>query len=227
MKKALKSIISMVLVLAVVTGLLPQGLTDLAVASAEQNVFIPATVPAGFDAVLARAETGRDSAGESSQGGWRYVTLQPENYAVITGYEGTAPQALVIPDLLGGADVVGVLEGALQDLSGVSSVEIPGNVLAMGKHALPAGAIVRAVSGSYAETWARKNGHAYTSTSPVQSNTGRKTLSASAKTKYGCGRWKPDASRRDPFSSWWILPMHTRFPFIRRKRWTKKRTALW
>ena len=30
MKKALKSIISMVLVLAVVTGLLPQGLTDLA-----------------------------------------------------------------------------------------------------------------------------------------------------------------------------------------------------
>jgi hypothetical protein len=172
MKKALKSIISMVLVLAVVTGLLPQGLTDLAVAQAEQNVFIPATVPAGFDAVLARAEAERDSAGESSQGGWRYVTLQPENYAVITGCEGTAPQALVMPDLLGGADVVGVLEGALQDLSGVSSVEIPGNVLAMGKHALPAGAIVRAVSGSYAETWARKNGYAYTSTSKIQFTTG-------------------------------------------------------
>lgn len=90
-----------------------------------------------MESVLSRAEALQKQGLERAEGNWLFVVLPEENWAVVTGYEGAALDRLSVPDLLDGADTVGISAGALADLSGVSTVEIPGNVLAIGARALP------------------------------------------------------------------------------------------
>ena len=147
--KSIRKFIALLLVAALFAGFMPAE--ELGAAMAE-------TIPASLDgAVDSRAFVGLPNAalqmaqgGESrlTRDGWRYVRFPDTGYAAIVGYEGETTDTLSLPDMLGGADVVAVAPGALAALKGVRTVDVPGNVRAIGDHALPRGATVRALSGS-------------------------------------------------------------------------------
>ena len=156
-----KKIVAFLLIACVVTGALPMGTFGewILAARAEAEAASPVNQDA-FTALLQQAEE-RKETDSFSDGPWQYVLIKEKNYAVVTGYRGEPDQALSVPDRLGGADTVGIAAAALSALKGVSVVEIPGNVLAIGAGALPRGAKVRSVHASYAHSWAQKNGHAF------------------------------------------------------------------
>lgn len=98
-------------------------------------------------------------------GAWRYAVIQPENYAVVLGHADPSARELTVPDRLGGADVVALAAGALADHAGLTSISLPGNVNAVAKGAIPAGALVRGYHGTYTHTYALENGYAFQSRS--------------------------------------------------------------
>ena len=96
---------------------------------------------------------------------WRYVALPEENQAVVTGYDGPDAEALDVPSTLDDLDVVGLTAGALSGVQGLRQVTLPLQVLAIGANALPRGAVVRSNSGVYVQTWAQRNGYAFSTSS--------------------------------------------------------------
>lgn len=136
MKKQ-QALIAGLLVIVLVSGLIPGEWVGEVIASAYAEAQAAAQVRQNdMEAVLSRAEALQKQGLERAEGNWLFVVLPEENW-VVTGYEGAALDRLSVPDLLDGADTVGICAGALADLSGVSTVEIPGNVLAIGARALP------------------------------------------------------------------------------------------
>lgn len=129
-----------------------------------RRAFLPAAFE-GEDALLGQAESLLAGGGERKSGDWRYVWIEETNLAVITGYDGPAAEEIHIPALLDDADVVGLRSGTLAHLAGLRRVGVPINLLAIGQDALPTGAAVLANSGVYAQTWARRSGHAFISAS--------------------------------------------------------------
>ena len=96
-----------------------------------------------------------------TEGEWIYAVIQPENYAVILAHLNTGAKTLRVPDRIGGADVVAIADGALQDHHVLESVTLPGNLNAIGDDAIPAGTLLRGYHGTYAQKYALKSGHAF------------------------------------------------------------------
>jgi len=138
MKRIFRMITALLLAVCLVSGMLPEGLTTADAAA----VSSAGKTPEAFSDALSLAEAEKDQGHALDEGGWEYVTVKDGQYAVVTGYTGTAGEKMQIPDLLGGADVIGVAGGALYAVSGVREIEIPGNVMTMGAKALPGMAIL-------------------------------------------------------------------------------------
>ncbi len=135
----------------------------LAQAKAEQAVIVD-----DFDGLLPLAAEIQRDGGGSASGDWIYVPF--DSLAVIIGYTGT-DTSITVPDQVNGLDVIGLTDGVFSGLR-VVSVMIPGNVMAMGSSALPVGAAVKGYNGTYAQTWARRNGHAFENASRFDFRTG-------------------------------------------------------
>ncbi len=155
---AVKSMIAMLLVVCIVTGILPVEVFRAAVAYAQE---IQSYEPGDFSAVLAAAKERKEGGGASTQGEWQYVVLPEYNYAVITGHTNASAEDLTVPDMLGGADVVGIAEGALADHASLISLMLPGNLYAIADNALPQGIIIKGYNASYAQTYASRNAYAF------------------------------------------------------------------
>lgn len=97
----------------------------------------------------------------ADDGEWQYVVLPEENFAVITGHRDQGDGQLDIPAVLGGADVVAVLDGAFGGHDALCSVTMTGNIYYAGENAIPSGVTVRGYRGSYAEKWAADHRHAF------------------------------------------------------------------
>ncbi len=171
--KTLRSAVSVLLVLTMALGLVPEGLSSLI----QTKVFAETQVYSAVDqsdmqSVLTDAEKAVREGLDLTDGSWRYIVLPSNGWVVITGYTGIAPGVLTVPDQLEGYDVVGIAESALLGNDTAQTVEIPGNVMAMGKDALPSGCVVSALSGSYAQDWAKRNRHAFQSASEMDFCTG-------------------------------------------------------
>ena len=91
---------------------------------------------------------------------------------VITGHTDLNVTSVEVPDLVDGLDVVGITDNALTGHSRLTAVAIPGNVFAIGPNALQRGAAVKAANAAYAQTWARKNGHAFENISQFEFRAG-------------------------------------------------------
>ena len=174
MKRFGKVLVAVILCLSMVLGILPVQLIGEDVAKAAEMLNAPAVAEvSGFQELLEQLEGGeRRSAGE-----WQYVLFAKGRYAIITGHLDPSVTETEVPDQLGGADVVGIADGSFAGHDALSSVTIPGNVFAMGKNAIPSGVAVCAVNASYAQTWARKNGHAFRNTSRFELRPGVVDLS--------------------------------------------------
>ena len=183
MKRALLKTIAFLLCLTFLTGIFPadqisnilplnsvlaEASTETQLQALEEQADATAeTVDAALrkEDLLSRAESVLEEEGERISGAWRYAVLREESWAVITGYDGDDTQEIEVPAFLDGFDVVALADGALSDLKNLRQVTLPINILAMGKNALPDGSVVRANHGLYAETLARKTGHAFVSAS--------------------------------------------------------------
>ena len=99
------------------------------------------------------------------EGDWLYAVVEPEHYAVVLGHADASAQELTVPAVLGGADVVAVAQEALSGHKALESISLPGNVNAVGQRGIPAGTLVRGYHGTYAQTYALGNGHAFQSLS--------------------------------------------------------------
>ena len=142
MKRIFRMITSLLLAVCLVSGMLPEGLTTAQAAAVPQA----GKTPEAFSDVLTEAETLKGQGQAPDEGGWEYVLIRDGQYAVVTGYTGGAADKMQIPELLGGADVVGVAKDALGALRGVREIAVSGNVLAMGENALPRASVVKAPS---------------------------------------------------------------------------------
>ena len=150
----LKALVALLLTVCLVTGVLPMELIGDAIALAEPVGAAPAANPESGD-LLTRAQAQAEEV--LTENGWRFVVLQPENWAVVVGYEGAETPAMTVPDVLGGADTVGIAAGALAGLIVPDTITVPGNVTAIGAAAFPTGVTVKAVAGAWALSWAQKN----------------------------------------------------------------------
>ena len=169
MKRTFRTVTALMLVLSLLLGLAPaETIGALASSALAETSIQEATTPSELSGALTEARDLMAGGGSRASGYWQYVVLSQSNYAVITGYTGSLTSSLKMPDLLDGYDVVGVLSEALYSLRGLRDIEIPGNILTMGAKALPVGCTVKATSGSYAQAWAKKNGHAFSTTSAYQ-----------------------------------------------------------
>ena len=183
MKRGILKVVAFTLCVTILTGILPLGIVRDSIllmgARAESS-----GQRQDYSEILDQAAELIGQEAESTSGDWRYVRLQKESWAVITGYDGTVQEEISVPAVLDGLDVVGLTDGVFGTMKGIRQVNLPVNVLAMGKNALPAGATVRANSGVYAQTWARKNGHAFSNASSMDFVTGVVDLSGIAEENF-------------------------------------------
>ena len=179
MKRGFLKAVAFSLCVTLLTGILPLGIVrdSILLLSAKAESSGQAR---DFSDILEQAAELVEQEAEITSGEWRYVPLQKESWAVITGYQGTADEEISVPALLDGLDVVGLMDGVFGTMKGIRQVNLPVNILAMGKNAFPAGTTVRASSGVYAQTWARKNGHAFSNASSLDFVSGVVDLSGIA-----------------------------------------------
>lgn len=73
------------------------------------------------------------------------------NYAFC---ECTTLESVFVPE-----GVIAIGEGAFQDCNNLRDLDLPESLTTIGDNAIPAGAVIGAISGSYAMQWAQNNGH--------------------------------------------------------------------
>ncbi|MBR1685767.1 MAG: leucine-rich repeat protein [Clostridia bacterium] len=103
----------------------------------------------------------------SNDGEWQYLVLPEYGYAVITGHTDQGTQAVTVPDVLGGADVVAMLENVFAGHSRLCDVTFSTNLYAVAEGALPRGVTVNGYHGSYAQRWATQYGHPFANLSAL------------------------------------------------------------
>ena len=157
MKSVFKKILVWQLVLCMLAPTLPlewtQGIFSSLQARAEAAE-AAREVEDGFLEIAQRAQ----EVEALREGDWLYAVVEPEHYAVVLGHADASAQALTVPALLGGADVVAVAQEALSGHKALESISLPGNVNAVGQRGIPAGTLVRGYHGTYAQTYALGNG---------------------------------------------------------------------
>lgn len=167
MKTRMKSIVALLLVICISTGLIPpEGLALLrANAQAQEQIALQSREA---EALMARSELTFSEAaslaqqilgaqGPQSDGEWEYVLLPDYGYAVVTGHRDAGRAQIDIPAVLGGMDVVALLTGVFDDHPALMSVTMAHNIYYAAPGALPRGVTVRGYHGSYASKWAGEN----------------------------------------------------------------------
>ena len=166
MKRSILKVIALALCLTLLAPVLPLdavGAGFLQVRALASSLF-PSASQQSAD-LLSQADALEKEGKETVSGVWRYVVLPEGNQAVVTGYDGPDAETLDVPSILDDLDVVGLTAGALSGVQGLRQVTLPLQILAIGANALPRGAVVRSNSGVYVQTWAQRNGYAFSSSS--------------------------------------------------------------
>ena len=142
MRKWLRTIVSLALILSMVPGLAPTGLSAQTAAAAEEITDI--------------AEG--EHTGDYISGNW-YYSLLAYDIACIEGYEGD-PASLKIPTELDGHPVGAIGRGAFSAQKRLTSVTIPTQVFSIGAGAFyrPESLTVTGYDGSEGLKWAKQNG---------------------------------------------------------------------
>lgn len=169
MRKLLKTVVAILLIVTLSMNIVPTELLGSLIAYAEEKSEVSRALEANCEDIsqLPGLAAGLVAEGlEQTQDGWRFVVLQAQHYAIITGYDGAEPE-LEAPELLGGADTVAIATGALTGLSGLKKITLPGNVLAIGENAFPRGTVLAGANASYAQKWAGQHGHAFANISEL------------------------------------------------------------
>ncbi len=89
-----------------------------------------------------------------------HVTDVSEKTIEITRYIGRDTD-VVIPEVIDGYTVTSIGRSAFEYCSRVTSIEIPGSVTSIGDDAIVSSVTIYGESGSYAETWAQRNGNTF------------------------------------------------------------------
>ena len=137
----LKAFVACVLVLTLVSGVFPANLLDQVFSVQRAEAAVPPVTPdLSWGEYLAATETTTNENRTKTSGHWQYAVVDnSKGYAVVTGYIGDVPSALKVPDQLDGFDTIGIASSLSAGISGVSSIEVPGNVMAIGDSAFPRG----------------------------------------------------------------------------------------
>ena len=167
MNRFIRNMLAVILCLSLVTGILPmqQIGKDLALAA---EILLPQSELLEGAAEFQNLLEEIDQRSVKTSGVWKYVLFQEKGYAVITAHLDSGITKVEVPDQIGGADVVGIADDSFAGHDRLNVVTVPGNVVIMGKTAIPQGTAVSAVNGSYAQRWAQKNGRGFQNASAFE-----------------------------------------------------------
>ena len=173
MKKSrtIQTILAILLTFSILTGMLPESLFPyLATLSAvaeeeERGRQLAAQVYTCLNDTFTSFCASVGTEEELSDGLWRYRVDGKTQWAVITGHDDPSAVFLSVPKQLGGADVVALADGALADHRSLTVLDLPGNLNAFGKDAVPQGTTLRGYNASFAQYYADQAGYPFESLS--------------------------------------------------------------